>query len=448
MLRRVACCLLFTAPWILADSRLDEYALILKDPPLVEGKQARESAAHQNIRVAQRALVKQLTAHGWHVTAQVQSLLNAVFVQVPHGPAPDFASIPGVERWSYLPPLHPQLNKALTLTDVPNAWANALIGGMGNAGAGMRIGVIDSGIDSTHPALQDASLHPPAGFPRGDTRFTTSKVIVARSYVGLLNSSDPNRSTPDDITPIDHMGHGTAVATIAAGALVQAPLASISGVAPKAFLANYKIYGSPGLNNSTNASALIQALEDALTDGMDVVSLASGNSAVYGPLDADTNACGSQSGLRSYIPSNACDIPAQAVENAVRSGMVVVVSAGDDGPTLGTINSPGTAPSAITVGASTNAHVFYASVRVPGSSANPVDALFGIPKPGAPVTYPLADVTTYGRLRYGLHGASGECFYGASCPGNSRRLRLRYQSEQRSAGWRRGRAALPGQRRG
>ena len=249
--------------------------------------------------------------------------------------------------------------------------------------------------------MQDAALRAPAGFPRGDARFTNSKVIVARSYVALLSSSDPAFSSPDDLTPVDHVGHGTAVAMIAAGAPVTAPLASISGIAPKAFLGNYKIYGSPGLNPYTNASALIQALEDALADGMDVVNVASGDTAVYGPLDAD-NVCGTNN-LRPYLPVNACDVRAQAVENAVRSGMVVVTAAGDDGetgavyPALGSINSPGTAPSAITVGASTNAHIFYASVRAPVAGITmPIDALFGGRVPAAAIRYPLVDVTATG----------------------------------------------------
>jgi minor extracellular serine protease Vpr len=393
MLSRIAFLLLLTVVSSAAGSRLDEYALILGDQPLVESHHARGSAAHRDIRSAQDVLVRHLNQRHVAVTGRVQSLLNAVFVLVPHGQLPDFRSMPGVVRWSYVPRLYPQLNKALDLSNVPAAWANPLIGGMSRAGSGMRIGVIDSGIDQTHPAFQDPSLQAPAGFPRGDVRYTNSKVIVARSYVSLLSSPNP---PPDDLTPTDHIGHGTAVAMIAAGERVTAPLGTISGVAPHAFLGNYKIYGSPGVTTGTNGSALVQALEDALTDGMDVVNIASGNSALYAPLDADTMACGSNNGLRPYIPSNACDIAAQAVENAVRSGMVVVVSAGDDGPARGTINTPGTASSAITVGASTNAHNFYSSVSVASAGLPQVDALFGIPKPAARADFNLVDVTSTG----------------------------------------------------
>ena len=398
---RVALCLLVFIGTIRA-ARLDEYALILQDPPLAETHTARESAGHRAMRQAQTTLIRELKRRNMVVSGSVQTLLNAVFVLAPHGTRPNITGLPGVKRAAFLAPLHLQLNKALDLVKVPDAWANAAIGGMGNAGANIRIGVIDSGIDVTHPAFQDPSLKPPAGFPKGDARFTNSKVIVARSYVSLLSSTNPAFSAPDDLSPADHVGHGTAVAMIAAGAQVNAPLATISGVAPKAFLGNYKIYGSPGLNPLTNASAMIQALEDALADGMDVVNLASGDSAVNGPLDTDT-ACGTND-LRSYIPVNACDVRAQAVENAVRSGMVVVVSAGDDGetgavyPALGTINSPGTAPSAITVGASTNAHVLYSSARIDMAplAAAQYDALFGGPRPATAITAPLADVTSTG----------------------------------------------------
>jgi hypothetical protein len=86
-------------------------------------------------------------------------------------------------------------------------------------------------------------------------------------------------------------------------------------------------------------------------------------------------------------PGVACDVRAEAVQNAVNMGMTVVVSAGNDGdigvefPTLNTIATPGTAPAAITVGASTNSHAFFAGVLVTGSGVpanlQRIDALFG-----------------------------------------------------------------------
>ena len=148
---------------------------------------------------------------------------------------------------------------------------------------------------------------------------------------------------------------------------MQAPSRTISGIAPKAYLGNYKIYGTPGINDSPSAAVIIQALEDALTDGMDIAVLASGSAALFGPFD-QVGQC-QQQNVPSYIPSTACDVLSYAVEHAIQMGMTVVVSAGEDGesgynfPTYATINSPGTAPDAITVGATTNSHDLYNSCR-------------------------------------------------------------------------------------
>jgi minor extracellular serine protease Vpr len=99
---------------------------------------------------------------------------------------------------------------------------------------------LDSGIDHQHPALLDDSLRPPPGYPKcvpRDCPYTSNKVIVARSYVEMLAAGTPPNpaedSRPDDPTPRDRVGHGTAVAVIAAGREVSTPSATISGVAPK-----------------------------------------------------------------------------------------------------------------------------------------------------------------------------------------------------------------------
>ena len=55
--------------------------------------------------------------------------------------------------------------------------------GKSQAGAGIKIGIIDSGIDQNHAGFQDPSLQPRRAFPKGDAAYTNSKVIVARSYV-------------------------------------------------------------------------------------------------------------------------------------------------------------------------------------------------------------------------------------------------------------------------
>ncbi len=372
-----------------------EYALVLQDPPLarqVASKAALRSAAAQNqlakIESAQQTLRRAVADRGIPVTGSAHVLVNALFVRASGQRPEQLKQLPGVARVQYLPPIKRELDRAVDLVNARAAWS--AVGGVQNAGLGVRIGILDSGIDNTHPAFQDNSLSIPGGFPKGraeDLAYTNRKIIVARSYVSQLSGTDPLYTRPDDNTPRDRSGHGTAVAMIAAGTQVSGPAATIQGVAPRAYLGNYKIFGSPGVNDYTFASVVISALEDAVADGMDVVVLSLGSPALFGPGDAD---CGSG--------ADACDVRAQAVENAIKAGLNVVISAGNDGnygaefPTLNSIHTPGSAPSAITVGATTNSHVFFAAVTVDGRRLN---ALFGDgPKPPASplLTAPLRDV--------------------------------------------------------
>ena len=85
-----------------SGARLDEYALILKDAPLAETHTARESAGHRAMRQAQAGLIRELTRRHIAVNGSVQTLLNAVFVLVPQGTAPDLTGLPGVQRAAYL----------------------------------------------------------------------------------------------------------------------------------------------------------------------------------------------------------------------------------------------------------------------------------------------------------------------------------------------------------
>ncbi|MGH9559301.1 MAG: S8 family serine peptidase, partial [Bryobacteraceae bacterium] len=275
---------------------------------------------------------------------------------------------------------HRTLNRAVQLVNASAAWNT--LGGQGNAGAGMKIAIIDTGIDQTHPAFQDSSLAMPAGFPKctaghpEDCAYTNNKVIVARSYVrqiasGVDTSNPAATSTPDDYSPRDRDGHGTAVASITA-ANVNNGTVTFNGVAPKAYLGNYKVYGTDGVNDFPSEDIYIMALEDALNDGMDVANFSSGLSALTGPLDTGA-ACGLPVGA-------ACDPLASAFETAAHAGMAIAVSAGNDGSlsfdefngpqrSLQTISTPGTAPSVITAGATLNSHVMQPGVSVNSPSA-------------------------------------------------------------------------------
>ena len=382
-----------------SSGRLADYALLLADAPAARSSHSRlallspeATARRQSLRNAQSSVLAELSRRKVSVRGSSQILVNAIFVSATRETAAQLARIPGVVHVVRVPRLKRDLNVALGLENVSAAWA--AVGGATNAGAGIKIGIIDTGIDQNHPGFIDPTLTPPAGFPAGNLNYTNSKVIVARSYVAMDSDTDPTYSTPDDTSPADHFGHGTAIAMIAAGVQNAGPQATIQGVAPKAFLGNYKVFGSPGVNDYASANAINAALEDALTDGMDVVtlSLSEGDMPDYGPLDVDETNCG-----------GACDIYSQMVDSAVSAGLVVVTSAGNDGNigvlphTLSTVHTPGIAPAAITVGASYNAHALYQSVTV---APNPlinvlqsVQALYGDGPQVALPALPVVDVT-------------------------------------------------------
>ncbi len=382
--------------WILllaaAPLAAERYALLLEDAPAAAG------GARTRVLAAQTGVRSQLAQRNVQVTGAVERILNAVFVEVPPERAAELRAMPGVRGVVPMRRRTLKLDRAAELMNAPAAWS--ALGGVTNAGAGVKIAVIDTGIEHTHPAFQDSTLNMPAGYPLcsgGDCRFTSNKVIVARSYVPLLALGSYDlaaRSRPDDLSPRDRVGHGTAVAMVAAGAPNTGPAGAITGMAPKAWLGNYKIFGSPGINDGTTSDLVIMALEQALEDGMDVAVLALGGPALFGPLDTGA-ACGMPAG----VP---CDPEAVAIENVIREGLVVVAAAGNEAdlgeeyPTLSSISAPATAPSVIAAGATTNGHIFVNGVRVPGDDVPQnlrlIPARFGDgPVPDKPLTAPLRD---------------------------------------------------------
>src|ERR1017187_7663850 len=396
----------------------NRYALILQDEPVASRFATRErmhSAAADGYRgqlvQRQNAVRQELNRRHVPIISSVSEVLNAVFVSAPPERVAELSAIPGVLGVRPMRKMHMELNKATQLMNAPAAWS--LVGGQSKAGAGIKIGILDTGIDQNHPAFQDSSLaFPDSTFPKCSgspdaCSYTNTKVIVARSYVSQIvigNEADPNNpaadSIPDDYSPRDRIGHGSSVASCAAGNINTGSV-TFSGVAPKAWLGNYKIWGSPYVNENPPEDVWITALNDAVTDGMDVINRASGGSALTGPLDTGA-LCGLTAG-------NLCDPLAQAFENAAKT-VVMVVAAGNGGgngyyyPTFNSISSPATAPSVIAVGATINSHVMAPSVKVLGTGvpANLVnipaitsDALF-YPSPYGSNTRPLVDAATAG----------------------------------------------------
>ena len=298
------------------------------------------SLQRARLRTEQRTMRARIEARNARIVETVETVANALIVDIPDADAAQLATLPGVKRVLPVRKLKLLMDRAVLLHRIPEAWARLEDG---SAGAGIKIAIIDTGIEATHPALQNPALTAPESYPRASNdaalAFTSNKVIVARSYVSLLPSRD------SDTSPRDRIGHGTALAAIAAGVRAAAPLATVSGVAPAAWLGNYKVFGSPGSNEGTTDDAVLKAIDDAVADGMDIINLSLGYD------------------LASRLEY---DPIAAAVERATRAGVLVIAAAGNNGGDLNTLSSPATAPSAIAVGASTNDRTFAASATVDG----------------------------------------------------------------------------------
>ena len=165
---------------------------------------------------------------------------------------------------------------------------------LGFDGTGIKIAVIDTGVDYNHPDL--------FGFGKD------GKVIGGYDFVDNDNS------------PIDTNGHGTEVTGIIAAD------GQLQGVAPKSKILAYRVSEN---GESVSSDLIIKAIEQAILDEADVINISLGVNLTNKKID-------------------------NTVNKAVEQGIIVVAAAGNNGPDLGTIGSPGINPNTITVGATYN----------------------------------------------------------------------------------------------
>ena len=259
----------------------------------------------------------------WHY----RLVANGLAVVLPRSEVAALAQVPGVaEVW-------PNIRyHALRDTGGPEQiGANTLWGpNFETAGNGMKIGIIDDGLQATHPYFNPSGFHYPAGFPKGLTKYTTPKVIVQRVFTPASPTAKYSALPFDPANSF----HATHVAGIAAGVHgASAAGTTISGVAPNAYLGNYKALTipTPGFGLDGNSAEIAAAIEAAVSDGMNVINLSLGEPEVE--------------------PSR--DIVVKAIEGAAAAGVVPVVAAGNDFTDFGygSVSSPGNAPDAITVAA-------------------------------------------------------------------------------------------------
>lgn len=316
------------------------------------------------VRAQQQQVRRRLASHRARIYGSVERVANALLVEVPDEQISSIESLAGVKRIYPVRWLGASLDRAIPLHRAPLAWRN--LGGADLAGLGVKIGIIDSGIDHRHPAFFDPALPVPDGFPRAnqssDLEFTSNKVIVARSYLRLLGGGD--------ISARDSDGHGTAVAMAAAGMPVETPEGIFAGMAPRAYLGSYNVF-EPGTGR-TRQDIVLKAIDDAVSDGMDVINLSLGS--VFAGRPAD-------------------ELFTAVAERATALGTLVVVAAGNNGPEPFTMSDLSVAPAAIAVGATWNDRIFTGTARL--SSGELYRAVpSGGPRPAQPLTAPLVDAAT------------------------------------------------------
>jgi minor extracellular serine protease Vpr len=307
------------------------------------------------------------------VRTRLKAVANAVSVEAPAKDIAAIAALPGVRHVEFVKRMHAALDASVSLIGAPAIWDR--LGGSSSAGAGIKIAILDTGIDITNPMFSDAGFTAPAGFPLSNNNsgsLVNNKVIVAKSF---LSANSAGKRTAED-----EEGHGSNVAGIAAGNFGTAsPLGSISGVAPRAWLGNYRVLDSEGGGFS---DFIAQALEEAERDGFDIANLSLGTEA-----------------------GSSLDFLARSVETVVARGMIVVAAAGNDGNGGNgdqmSVHTPGIAPSAITVAATTNSHLVGARISVtgPGPIPSDLESIIMIPGEGGPAldgsfqSLPLVDVS-------------------------------------------------------
>jgi subtilisin family serine protease len=274
----------------------------------------------------------------WHYSVA----LDGISVVLPRSELGALSRIPGATVWPSV--TYHALAGSVPRTSRVVADPTALIGAsalwgsdLATAGQGMKIAILDDGIDQTHPYFDPTGFAYPPGFPKGNSAYTTPKVIVARAFPSP-STTWKYANRPFDPDYSDHATHVAGIAAGDYGTAANAPdgRTRVSGVAPRAYLGNYKVLTVPtkdwGLDG--NAPEIAKGIDQAVADGMNVINLSLGESEVE--------------------PSR--DVVVQALTNAAAAGVVPVVAAGNEGDSSGhgSISSPANTPAAIAVAASSS----------------------------------------------------------------------------------------------
>jgi subtilisin family serine protease len=329
---------------------------------------AERSAIKKQLKSAQDGITGAIRAKGGTIQSQMQSAYNGLQATIPANQVDAVAALPGVQQ-VYPATTHTLDNTvSVPFLGIPAVWQDT-----GYTGDGVKVAVIDTGIDYTHAdfggpgtvaaydAAHAAEAQPadPALFGPAAARVKGGTDLVGDDY----DADDPASVPKPDPNPLDCNGHGSHVAGTAAGSGVNADGSTYTGpydastpsrsfkvgpgVAPKADLYAVRVFGC---NGSTNV--VVPAIDWAVDHGMNVINMSLGSS--FGRAD---------------------DPDAQAASNAVAAGVVVVTSSGNSGPSPYLTGSPGVGDGVVTVAAVDSTPSFPgAAIAVGGTTLTAINA--------------------------------------------------------------------------
>ncbi len=334
-----------------------------------------QDAARAAVESGQSTVRGQIAAQGLEVLYEMQDAVNAIVVRGPRSVVNGLQSLPGVDRVVPARRIERANGAANAITGAVAAWEET-----GYTGAGIKVGIIDTGIDYLHADFGGAG--DPAEFAANDATliedatFPTAKVAGGYDFVG--NDYNPDSDNPafqipaPDADPLDCNGHGSHVAGTAAGqgvnadgttftgpytAAAVAGLALSPGSAPEATLYAYKVFGCEG---AVDDPIIIAAIDQAVADGVDVLNLSLGG---------------------AFGDSNS--VLDEALNNASSAGVMVVASAGNSGPSGYIVGGPSTADRVLSVAAvDGSAPIFVgAGISIVGSGLSGLNTNSGGPLP-------------------------------------------------------------------
>ncbi len=275
-------------------------------------KPLQQTAASAALR-SQEAAIAQAKSLGGQVTFRYKILVNAFSARLSAEAASALAQRADVRSVQPVSIVRKTLTTSVPFIGAPQVWST-----YGVRGQGMRVAIVDTGIDYTHASFggegtvaayeaNDPNFIEPGTFP-------TAKVIGGFDFVGndydVLDADSSNDTPRPDFDPLDSDGHGTHTGSTVAG--VNVPGQVGRGVAPAAKLFAYKVWDE---GNSTD-DVLVAAYERAMdpnqdgdvSDAVDVLSFSGGVD--YGTLNS---------------------LEARAAQRVVDLGTVFVASAGNSG---------------------------------------------------------------------------------------------------------------------